>query len=127
MPSAGKPQDPAVNLDQGAARVVHVRSGSFSPNQIAVRAGEVVRFVFDDPGHNATTVTSAGDMDPVWYPDDRGCSAAGDCTQGTSAAGTSWDYAFPYAADWPIVCGRHGIISSPMPALNEQVWVHVTP
>lgn len=118
--------DLSFNFDQGAARVVHVRDQHFVPAQITVRVGETVRFVFDAAGHNATTVTSAGDMDPVWYPDRRGCSA-GDCTRSASALGDSWDYVFPYAAQWPVVCGLHALPGSPMPAPEERVWVEVTP
>jgi plastocyanin len=121
--------DLANPVDLVAAFVVHVRSPSWVPHQLTVHAGDTVRFVFDEPGHNATTVTSAGDMDPVWYPDGRACSL-GDCsppnvkTQ-TSPAGTSWDFTFSYPANpWPIVCGIH---NNPGLPSGEDVLVDVLP
>lgn len=127
-PGPGGATDLAVNFDQGVEHVVHVRKDHFVPNLISARVGEKVRFVFDDPGHNVVTVTSAGDMDPVWYPDRRGCSVAmGECATQTSPAGSSWEFSFPYAADWPLVCGVHGPMSFPGQAPDELVWVRVTP
>ncbi len=115
------------NINLGVAHVVHVRDGLMEPASLDVVLGEAVRFVFDDPGHNVTTVSSDTDgFDPTWRTDGRDCSLASDCyanaRSDASPQGTYWDFVAPYAADWPLLCGRHidGWMSS-----RELIWVHV--
>jgi plastocyanin len=129
-PSNGSPPGVSTDdVDLGVAHVIEVHDGYMSPAEVEIQLGETVRFVFIDPGHNATTVTSAGDMDPVWLPDDRACSLPGcqisAATTEASPQGSHWDFTPPTRDNWPIVCGRHTMGIPFSNSSREYAWVSV--